>query len=187
MRTTVPRGLRSWGDEIGVLLRRWWWVAAVVVFVSWLPPVPAVQVAFTVGFLALIGLLGLWFTITALRMPRGSDDKWKRGVARSIVASWPEIAMRIGLGVPGYGTRGMVVPAISAPVWDGWTCVVGVALPPGLGREHLHMQAELLAQAFAARRATVHGDRIGALTLRLEFSDALGRVDQEGAGWPAAA
>ena len=173
MRTAVPRELRSWGDEIGILLRRWWWAAAIVVVVSWLPPVPAVQVAFNIGCLALVLLLGVWVTVTALRMPRRPEEKWKRDVSRNILASWPSVAMRVGLGAPGYGTRGMVVPAISTPVWQGWTCAVGVALPQGLGREHLQVQADLLAQAFGARRATVHGEHIGAMALRLEYVDAL--------------
>lgn len=173
MGTVAPRELRNWGDEIGILLRRGWWVVAIVVVISWLPPVPVVQVAFTIGCLVLIGLAILWFTVTALRMPRRPDDKWKRDVSRNIVASWPSVAMRVGLGVRGYSTSGAVVPAISIPVWDGWTCVVGVALPQGLGREHLQAQADLLAQAFAARRATVHGDYIGALMLRLEYVDEL--------------
>lgn len=30
MGAPVPRQLRSWGDEVGVLIRRWWWVAALV-------------------------------------------------------------------------------------------------------------------------------------------------------------
>lgn len=173
MGTTVPRELRSWGDEIGMVLRRWWWLAAILVVVSWLPPVPLVQIAFTIGCLALVVLLGLWLVVTALRMPRRPDDKWKLDVSRSIVASWADVAMRVGLGVPGYGTRGMVVPSISTPVWDGWTCAIGVGLPQGLGREHLQAQADLLAQPFAARRATVHGEHIGALELRFEFVDAL--------------
>ncbi|MDQ1217457.1 FtsK/SpoIIIE domain-containing protein [Microbacterium arborescens] len=58
-------------------------------------------------------------------------------------------------------------------MWEGWTCAVGVVLPQGLGREHLQAQADLLAQAFGARRATVHGEHIGAMALRLEFVDAL--------------
>ncbi|MDQ1129945.1 S-DNA-T family DNA segregation ATPase FtsK/SpoIIIE [Microbacterium sp. SORGH_AS 888] len=173
MRATVPRELRSWGDEVGILLRRWWWAAAIVVVISWLPPAPAVQVAFNVGCLALVFLLSLWLTVTALRMPRRPEDKWRRDVSRNILANWPGVAMRVRLGVPGYGTRGMVVPAISTPVWQGWTCAFGVALPQGLGREHLQAQADLLAQAFGARRATVHGEHIGAMALRLEFVDAL--------------
>lgn len=132
MRTTVPRELCSWGDEIGILLLRRWWVAASVVVVSGLP-VPAVQVAFTVGCLALVLLLGPRLTVTALRMPRRSDEKWKRDVSRSILSNWPSVAMRVGLGVLGYGARGMVVPAISTPLWEGWTCAVGAALPQGLG------------------------------------------------------
>lgn len=108
-------------------------------------------------------------------MPRRSDEKWKRDVSRDVFASWTAVAMRVGLSVPGHGTSGAVVPAISLPVWNGWTCAVGVSLPQGLGREHLQAQADLLAQAFAARRATVHGQQIGALVLRLEYADALER------------
>ncbi|MEV7693782.1 FtsK/SpoIIIE domain-containing protein [Microbacterium sp. NPDC089189] len=173
MRSALPRELRSWGDEIGLLFRRWWWIAALVLILSWFPPVPAVQVAFTVGCLAVAALLGLWFATTARRMPRRSDEKWKRDVSRNVLSSWAAVATRVGLGVQGSTTNGAVVPAISSPVWDGWTCVVGVALPQGLGREHLQAQADLLAQAFAARRATVHGEQIGALVLRLEYADAL--------------
>lgn len=173
MRTAVPRELRSWGDEIGILFRRWWWVAALVLILSWLPPAPAVQVAFTAGCLAAVAFLGVWVAITVRRMPRRPDEKWKRDVSRNVLASWTAVAARVGLSVPGYGTNGAVVPAISTPVWNGWTCAVGVSLPQGLGREHLQAQADLLAQAFAARRATVHGEHIGALVLRLEYADAL--------------
>lgn len=101
MRATVPRSLRSWGDEIGILLRRWWWITAIVVAISWLPPVPAVQVAFNAGCLALVALFGAWFAITACRMPRRPEDKWKRDVARNVVATWPGVAMRVGLAVDG--------------------------------------------------------------------------------------
>jgi len=175
MRPALPRELRSWGDELGFLFRRSWWIAALVLVLSWLPPVPAVQVAFTAGCLAAVAFLGVWVTITVRRMPRGSDEKWKRDVSRTVLASWTAVAMRVGLGVPGYGTNGPVVPAMSPLVRDGWTCIVGVSLPQGLGREHLEAQADPLAQAFAARRATVHGEHIGALVLRLEYADALER------------
>lgn len=50
-----------------------------------------------------------------------------------------------------------------------------VSLPQGLGREHLQAQVDLIAQAFGARRATVHGEHIAALVLRLEYADALGQ------------
>ena len=64
-------------------------------------------------------------------------------------------------------------PAISYPTWDGWTCILRVSLPQGLGREHLQAQTGLLAQAFGARRAVVEGSHIGSLVLRLEYADAL--------------
>lgn len=173
MGAPVPRQLRSWGDEVGILIRRWWWVAALVFVISWLPPVPAVQVAFTIGCLALVALIGFWLVLTARRMPRSTDDKWKRDKSRQIVSTWANTSMNLGLSVRDHVTGGPIIPGISEPVWNGSTCALGVALPQGLGREHLHAQADLLAQAFGAQRAIVEGKRIGALVLRLEYGDAL--------------
>ena len=65
------------------------------------------------------------------------------------------------------------MPAISEPIWGRSTCAVGVAIPQRIGWEHLHAQADLLAQTFGARRAPVDGAHIGALVLRLQYGDAL--------------
>ncbi|WP_454129620.1 FtsK/SpoIIIE domain-containing protein [Microbacterium aurum] len=154
-------------------MRRWWWAALIVFLLSWLPPVPPVQVASSIGILALVAIVVIWFATTVGRMPRTTEDKWKRRTARSILTSWGTVAVRLGLAVQDYATRAAVVPSISVPVWDRWTCVIRVALPQGLGRQHLQAQADMLAQAFGARRATVEGDHIGSLLLRLEFVDAL--------------
>lgn len=153
MGNTVPRELRTWGDEVGIFARRWWWTLAVIVVMTWLPPVPAVQVAFTWAVLALVLLGAAWAILTARRMTRRSDEKWKRDVGRRIHRSWVDVAIRLGLGVPDYTTRGTVPPAIGYPAWDGWKCSLRVSLPQGLGREHLQAQTGLLAQAFGARRA----------------------------------
>lgn len=173
MTTPVPRELRSWADEVRILVRRWWWAALLVFLISWLPPLPAVQVAFTVGSVGILVAVGVWFVAIGTRMPRHPEDKWKKEVARSILSGWSNTAMNLGLSVRDHATGAAIVPAISVPVWIGSTCAVGVALPQGLGREHLHNQADLLAQAFGARRATVQGAQISALVLRLEFGDAL--------------
>ena len=173
MGNTVPRDLRTWGDEIGIFFRRWWWTLLIVVVMTWLPPVPAVQVAFNLALMTLVGLIASWAFVTARRMPRRADDKWKRDVGRNILATWPNVAMRLGLGVQDYTTRGTVYPSISYPAWDEWTCVLQVSIPQGLGREHLQAQTGLLAQAFGASRATVEGSRIESLVLRLEYVDAL--------------
>lgn len=94
-------------------------------------------------------------------------------MARRIVSTWSNTSMNLGLSVRDHVTGGPIIPAISEPVWERSTCALGVALPQGLGREHLHAQADLLAQAFGAHRATVEGKHIGALVLRLEYGDAL--------------
>ena len=173
MGNTVPRDLRTWGDEIGIFTHRWWWTLPVVGVMTWLPPVPAVQIAFNLALMTLVGLIASWAFVTARRMPRRADDKWKRGVGRDILATWPNVAMRLGLGVQDYTTRGTVYPSISYPAWEEWTCVLKVSIPQGLGREHLQAQTGLLAQAFGASRATVEGSLIESLLLRLEYVDAL--------------
>lgn len=173
MAVAVPRELRSWGDEARILFRRWWWVLVVLGLISWLPPFPVVQVAFTVGCLTVGLLVVVWIIATATRMPRKPEEKWKRDVGRDIVTNWSSVASRLGLSVQDFASRGAIVPAISAPAWDDWTALIAVSLPQGLGREHLQSQGDLLAQAFGARRATVSGTHIGNLILRLEFADAL--------------
>lgn len=173
MGDTIPRYLRTWGDETGIFFRRWWWTLLVVGLMTWLPPVPAVQVGFNLALLALVGLIAAWAFLTARRMPRQADEKWKRDVGRNILTTWPNVAMRLGLGVQDHTTRGTVYPSICYPAWDEWTCVLQVSIPQGLGREHLQAQTGLLAQAFGASRATVEGSRIESLLLRLEYVDAL--------------
>lgn len=172
MGITVPRGLRTWSDEFGLLFRRMWWVLAILWLIFWLSFIPAVQTSF--GWALTLALSGfvVWLVVTFRRMPRASDDKWKRSVSRTIVTTWPEVAARLGLSVRSY-TGGMVVTGAGHPKWAGWTCGVPVSLPQGLGREHLQAQTNLLAQAFGARQATVQGSRIGELMLLLEYADAL--------------
>ena len=148
MGNTVPHELRTWGDEAGIFARRWGWTFAVIVVMTWLPPVPAVQVAFNWAILALVLLVAAWVILTARRMPRRPDEKWKRDVGRSIHRSWVAVAIRLGLGVPDYTTRGTVPPSVSYPVWDGWTCILRVSLPQGLGCEHLQAQTGLIGSSF---------------------------------------
>lgn len=172
MAATAPRGLRTWSDEFVLLARRWWWVLAGIWGMVLLPPVPAVQIAFNWASGIAVVLFVVWLVITSRRMPRADVDKWKRDVSRAVLATWPDVAMRLGLSARSMG-GGAVVAGIGQPQWEGWTCTVLVGLPQGLGREHLETHAGLIAQAFGAREATVHGTRIGELTLRLEYADAL--------------
>ena len=102
----MPRELRTWGDEFSALVRRWWWVALIVFLLSWLPPVPPVQVTSAIGTLVLVAIVVIWFTTTVGRMPRTTGDKWKRQTARSILTSWGTVAARLGLSVQDYVTRG---------------------------------------------------------------------------------
>ncbi|WP_458040345.1 MULTISPECIES: FtsK/SpoIIIE domain-containing protein [Bacteria] len=172
MATTTPRGLRTWGDEFGLLWRRGWWVLVVLWGMWWLAFIPAVQALFSWALAIVAGLLVVWVVVTYKRMPRVDADRWRRDVSRNIVASWPDIAMRLGLSARSM-SGGAVFASVGYPRWEGWTCVVQVSLPQGLGREHLQLHTGLLAQAFGAREAIVQGSRIGELMLRLDYADAL--------------
>lgn len=172
MAATTPRGLRTWGDEFALLWRRWWWILAIVWGMTLLPPVSAVQTAFNWALVLVPAMILVWFVITFRRMPRADTDRWKRDVGRNVLATWSDVAMRLGLSARSMG-GGVLIAGIGQPRWEAWICTVPVSLPQGLGREHLQAQAGLLAQAFGAREATVHGTRIGELMLRLEYGDAL--------------
>jgi len=189
MSVTVPRQLRTWRDEVKILWQRSWWMLALLGALSWLPQVPVVQAASVIVTVAVVVVLLVWLALTTRRMPRTAGDKWRRGVARHVVESWPALAARLGLVVRNIASRSTVSAGIGTPSWEGWTCVIAVALPQGLGREHLQSQAGLIAQAFGARRATVHGSRIDSLVLRLEFADRLERpvVLDERLPWNGAA
>ena len=175
MATTAPRDLRTWGDEIRLLWRRGWWVLAVLWIIWWLAFIPSVRASLDWALAITLGGFVVWFVVTFKRMPRAEADKWKRNVSRYILATWPDVATRLGLSVRSYA-GGVVFAGIGHPEWDGWTCRVPVSLPQGLGREHLQAQINLLAQAFGARQATMQGSRIGELTLRLEYADALAQA-----------
>lgn len=138
MATTTPRGLRTWGDEFGLLWRRGWWVLVVLWGMWWLAFIPAVQASFSWALAIVAGLLVVWVVVTYKRMPRVDADKWRRDVSRNIVASWPDIAMRLGLSARSM-SGGAVFASVGYPRWEGWTCVVQVSLPQGLGREHLQL------------------------------------------------
>ncbi|MGA1827047.1 FtsK/SpoIIIE domain-containing protein [Microbacterium sp.] len=183
MATTTPRGLRTWGDEFGLLWRRGWWVLVVLWGMWWLAFIPAVQASFSWALAIVAGLLVVWVVVTYKRMPRVDADKRRRDVSRNIVASWPDIAMRLGLSARSM-SGGAVFASVGYPRWEGWTCVVQVSLPQGLGREHLQLHTGLLAQAFGAREAIVQGSRIGELMLRLEYADALAQPFSLGYGEP---
>ena len=172
MPKTMPRAMRTWGDELGLLVRRFWWVILIWIVAGYLTFLPVVNTIWQWSFLAIVGLIVWWFVLTARRMPRADHDKWKRATARGIVATWPEVARRLGLSVRRFdGVR--IIAGVGYPAWEGWTCNLPVSLPQGLGREHLESQTGLLAQAFGATQASVSGSQIGALVIRLEYVDAL--------------
>lgn len=152
MATTTPRGLRTWGDELGLLWRRGWWVLVVLWGMWWLAFIPAVRASFNWALAIVAGVLVVWVVVTYRRMPRVEVDKWRRDVSRNIVASWPDIAMRLGLSARNM-SGGAVFASVGYSKWEGSTCVVQVSLPQGLGREHLQLHT---AHRGCRSRASLH-------------------------------
>lgn len=165
-------GLRTWREEIGLLWRRSWWLIPAFVVASWFTFIPGVQNFLSLLPLALVGLIVIWVVLVFRRMPHTDEARWRREVGRTIVSTWPEVATRLGLSVRSIDGD-VLFAAIGRPSWEGWSCHVPVALPQGLGRDHLVAKGDLIAEAFGALECTIRGSRIAELTLVLEYADAL--------------
>lgn len=171
--------MTTWADE-----RRYWtsekrtlWVAA-----TWLVILGALLVVFHslpgISFALLSGMLVVIAVVLFRRLSAGRDvdahfsRRWKATVSNGILISWTALARNLRLEVRGLDGR-IVVAGLSVPVWEGWTCVVRVHLPPGLVKEDLIAAREHIAQAFGAMRVSVVGDRLDALLMRIDYTDPL--------------
>lgn len=171
--------MTTWVDE-----RRYWtsekrtlWVA-----VTWLVILGALLVVFHslpgISFALLSGMLVVLAVVLFRRLSAGRDvdayfsRRWKTTVSNGILTSWTALARNLRLEVRGLD-GGIVVAGLSVPVWEGWTCVVRVHLPPGLVKEDLIAAREHIAQAFGAMRVSVVGDRLDALLMRIDYTDPL--------------
>lgn len=80
-------GLRTWGEEIGLLWRRSWWLIPAFFVASWFTFIPGVQNFLSFLPLALVGLIVIWVVLVFRRMPHTDEAKWRREVGRTLVST----------------------------------------------------------------------------------------------------
>lgn len=173
-----------WAGELPRLWRRGWWLIPMLFVLGLFSAVPFVgQLAnwLVVGTVAVI-------VFRRLRAARDLDAvlhrRWQEQMGTWILASWPALARNLRLEVKDISGNPLVSGA-GLPQWDGWTCFLPVAMPPGLAREDLVAATGHIAEAFNAVRVAVEGHQIGALALRIDYVDVLARpfALQLGSNW----
>lgn len=165
-----------WSGEWPLLWRRGWWLLPILLILAMMSAIPFV------GQLINWILVGIAAVIVVRRIvaARHFDtllQRRGRRVSKWITASWPQLARNLRLEVKDLSGVALVTGA-GRPVWDGYTCILPVSMPPGLAREDLVAVTPRIAQAFNAVRVTVAGEQIGSLTLRVEYIDALAQSFQ---------
>ncbi|MFJ2550932.1 FtsK/SpoIIIE domain-containing protein [Microbacterium sp. NPDC087591] len=169
----------TWADE-----RRYWasekrtlriaagWLVILGTLFILLHSLPGVGAAIVISMVVVVAVL----LIRRLRAGRDVDayfsKRWKASVSDGILSSWTALARNLRLEVRGLD-GGVIVAGLGVPVWEGWTCLVRVHLPPGLVKEDLVSASEHIAQAFGAIRVSVAGDRLDALVMRIDYTDPL--------------
>ncbi len=112
------------------------------------------------------------------RMQAGKDineylaNRWRTTVSANLLGMWTALARNLRLEVRQLD-GGVVVAGLGFPMWDRWSCLIPVYLPPGLVKEDLVAVAGRIARAFGAVRVSVIGDRLDALVMRVDYADAL--------------
>src|SRR5690606_9828523 len=119
--------------EFAMLWRRWWWVLVPIVVFAVLASVAGRPAA---AFPAVI----LLAAVVVVRRARHGRDleavlrrRWQRSMSVWMLSVWPGLASALRLEVR--QVSGAPLRAgVGRPEWRGWTCLIPVALPPGLTR-----------------------------------------------------
>lgn len=173
-----------WAGELPRLWRRGWWLIPMLIVLGVFSAVPFVgQLVnwLVVGAIAVVVLRRL---LAARDLDTVLHRRWQEQMGAWILASWPALARNLRLEVKDIAGNPLVSGA-GQPQWDGWTCLLPVAMPPGLAREDLVAATGRIAEAFNAVRVAVEGQQIGALALRIDYVDVLARsfALQLGSNW----
>lgn len=160
-----------WAGEIPRLWRRGWWMLLLIFILAMFSVVPFIGQL--VAWLC-VGMAG----VVVLRriLARDLDGvlhrRWQEQMGKWIFSTWPGLARNLRLEVRDLKGNPLVSGA-GHPQWDGWTCVLPIAMPPGLAREDLVAATGRIAQAFNAVRVAVVGERLDSLALRIDYVDVL--------------
>lgn len=162
-----------WAGEIPLVWRRGWWMVLFVVLFAVLGSIPGCST------LAGIGAAVIAAIVVVRRVRAGRDlsgllhQRWPRSMGAWMLSLWPGLARTLRLEVRQPNEVPLLAGA-GVPVWSGWTCLIPVALPPGLAREDLVAASGRIAQAFHAVRVSVVGEQLSALGLQVDYIDGLG-------------
>jgi len=175
MSWTWQRERAYWAGEIPRLLRGGIWLIALLFLLSFLSMFHVVGVVMN-ALIAAVPLMVVVRRVLAARDFDGVlDRRWQRKMTKWILGNWPGLARSLRLEAR--GPQGApIVASCGKPNWQKQTCMLPVALPPGLVREDLVNVTGHLAQAFAASRVSVVGEHLGRLALRIEYVDVLARA-----------
>lgn len=149
-----------------------WFLALVLLLVPFSAAFHAASEAIGWLALALVGIVAVRRLLAARDMQGLLTRRWQKSVSKHVQIAWPSLAHTLHLGTRDLSGQ-TVLAGLGRPRWEKWTCVVPVSLPQGLTREDLVASCDRIAQAFTAVRASVHGQYINALDLRLDFADSL--------------
>lgn len=166
-------------------LERQYWRGELRVLLKW-GILPVVVLAVLTGIPLLLGYpqAAIWWAImiTAFvalrRLLAGRDlgsreeERWRTRVTAAIQAQWPTLVVGTGLAVRGLNGQPVYV-GLGKASWEGWTCVIPLAMPTGVRREDVVAQTDVMVGAFGARAVTVVGERAPHLALRVDYVDAL--------------
>lgn len=163
---------KYWGDELR-LFRRWgMWPVLVLVVLTGIPAMlgyPQSAIWWAVALLAFVVVRRM---LSGRDLATREESRWRKRVEASIQAQWPALVVGTGLAVRGVNGQPVYV-GLGKPTWDGWTCILPLAMPTGVRREDVVAQVDVMAGAFAARSVTVLGERAPQLALRIAYVDAL--------------
>lgn len=161
-----------WADEWPRLLRRGWWLLVLLFVLAGFSAVPYVGELINWLVIGAFALVVVRRVVAARQFGTLPLRRWQKRVGAWALSSWPALARNLRLEVKDFAGK-PIVAGVGRPVWEGHTCILPVALPPGLAREDLVAATPRIAQAFNAVRVTVVGHQLGALALRIEYVDSL--------------
>lgn len=161
-----------WAGEVPLLLRRGWWLLVVIVVLAMFNAIPFVGQLINWLIVVAIIVVALRRVVAARHLDTLLQRRWQLQVENWIASAWPSLAVQLGLEARTFSGQKLVAGA-GRLTWQGDTCILPVSMPAGLAREDLVAAADRIAQAFNAVRVTVVGDQLGALALRIDYTDAL--------------
>lgn len=161
-----------WRDELR-LFRRWGlWPVLVLAVLTGVPAMLGYPQSAIGWAIVLIAFVLVRRVLAGRDLSARDASRWRKKVEASLQAQWPALVVGTGLAVRGVNGQPVYV-GLGQPRWDGWTCILPLAVPTGVRREEVVAQTDVMAGAFAARSVTVVGQRAPHLALRIDYIDAL--------------